>query len=130
MGFKDIIQRMGSKGRENREQLSQMVDQMRLQKLAEERQLSSNERELNRFMQEDREEEIKKALEMMRKKRERDINFGHNPLDTPNITNSTEWEVLKERNQFSNKSNMFANQKNILKSNRNLLKNNKRLFGL
>ena len=50
------------------------------------------------------------------------------PIDTKNVTGKTQWEVLKEKNLFSNNKNMFEGQKSILKNNKNLLKTNKRLL--
>ena len=128
MGLKEAIQNMGSKGRERRELLNRMAEQMRLQQLAEDRQKSSNERELDRFMNEAREEQIKEQLEFQRIQRREDINFNHNPIDAKNITSGTEWEVLKEKNQFANKSNMFAKQESVLKNNPKLLKTNHKLL--
>ena len=122
MGFKDIIQNIGSKQKARKEMIRQLDEQMRIEKLVNDRTLSANERELERFDSEEREEQIKEALDVMRKKRDQDIKFGHNPLNTKNIMKS-EWEVLKEPNQFSKKSNMFANRQNIHKSNKKLLSN-------
>lgn len=130
MGFKDILERLGEKRRQEKEMFRQMQKKVKFQQMIEERMKSANERELERYMDEDREEMIKDKLEFMRKKRQNEINFGHNPLDTPNITNKTDWEVLKEKNQFKQKGCMFSNQPSVLKSNNKLLKNNKRLFGI
>ena len=131
MGLREALQSFGSKSKERRELLNQMSEQMRLERLAEERQMSANERELRRFVKEDREESIKEQLEEARKRRKRDIDFGHNPLNAPNVTNSTDWEVLKEKNLFKNKkSSLFDNDGCVLKNNKNLLKTNRRLFGI
>lgn len=102
--------------------IRQIDQEIRLRKLVEDRQKSSNERELERFMREEREDQIKESLDVMRKKRQRDISFGHNPLNTPNITNHVDWEVLKEKNMFNNKSTLFKNDGSVLKNNPNLLK--------
>lgn len=102
-------------------------EQLRIQKLLTERQKSSNERELEKFANEEREEMIKESLDYQRQKREHDIRFNHNPLDVENITNKNQWEVLKERNQFSGNKCMFSNQQNVLKNDGNLLKNNMQL---
>jgi hypothetical protein len=130
MGFRDIISKLGEKRRERSEKFKEIEEDYRLQKMLEERQKSSNERELERFQKEEREENIKEALEFYRKQKDNDIRFGHNPLDTPNVTNHTDWEVLKEKNQFAAKGNMFVGQGNIHRSNPNLLKNNRKLFGI
>lgn len=128
MGFSDIMERLKERREQKKQLLRQAESQDRIQTLIEEKKMSSNERELRRFMKEQREESIKEQLDQMRKARDEDIKFGHNPLNAPNITNHTEWQVLKEPNQFSGKSNMFQNKGNIFKGNRNLLKAKRRLI--
>jgi len=127
MGFKDFIQALGEKKRQKKELARQIEDRVRIEEMIEQKRMSSNERELNRFVQEDREEEIKEALEVMRKTRRDDIAFGHNPLNTKNIMKS-EWEILKEPNQFNKRSNMFSQEATVMRNNPNLLKNNMRLL--
>jgi len=128
MAFKEFIQRLGEKQKARQAMLKEMEQDVRFQKIVQDRMKSANERELERYINENREKQIKTQLEFARKQRQNEINFGHNPLNTPNITNKTQWEVMKEKNQFANNKNMFANQKSVLKSNRNLLKNNKKMF--
>ncbi len=128
MGFKEVIQKIGGKGNKSREMISDMSEQIRMERIAQERQLSPNERELNRLANEDREEAIKERLDFAREKRQRDIDFGHNPIDAENIVAKKSWEVLKEPNQFSKKSDMFSNKSSILHSNKDLLKSNNRLL--
>ena len=108
MGFRDILKKAGEKARERKEMLKAADDELRIHKILEERQKSANQRELEGYMKEEYEKEVKERLDVMRKERDQDINFGHNPLDTPNITNSTEWEVLKERNMFNNRGDYFC----------------------
>ncbi len=134
MGVKEFLERMREKKRQRQEMMRQADDQIRVQHTLEERQKSANERELERFHHEDREEMIKQALAVKRTEREEDIRLNHNALDVPNITNHTEFEVLKEPNQFAGKGNMFVNQQSILHNdpglmnNGDVLKNNKDLF--
>lgn len=116
------------KGKEKKELLRHLQEQDRAETIVHERKLSANERELNRFLNEHREESIKEQLNEMRKERDNEIKFGHNPLDTPNITNHVDWEVLKERNMFKAKKNMFSNQPMIHRSNPKLLNNAKWLM--
>ena len=52
------------------------------------------------------------ALEGLRKRRQEEINFHHNPIDAENITRRTKWEILKERNNNLNR-NSILKQKNI-----------------
>ncbi len=127
MGVKEFLSKITGKGSENREMVNRMADQIRMERIANERQLSPNERELNRLRNEDREESIKEELEFARKKRDFDINHAHNPLDTKNVT-GTEWEILKEKSQFSKKSNMLDGENTVMRNNPNLLKNNNSLL--
>ena len=128
MGFKEIMEKFGEKGKRRKEMIRDLDEQVRIQKLVEDRQKSSNERELERFMKENREEHIKVELDEVRKMRTKDIQFNHNPLNVKNITNHTDWEVLKERNLFKGKSSMFSNNEFIHKNNPKLLQNNPNLF--
>lgn len=127
MGIKEFISALGERSRERKELMKQADDQIRIQKILEDRQKSANERELERFVKEEREQEIKEALEYYRKKKDIDVKFGHNPINTKNIMKA-EWEVMKERNQFSKVPNVCVGHQSILKNNKNLLKNNKRLL--
>src|SRR6056297_982496 len=113
MGFKDVIQNIKDRKEQKKQAFRQMQQQDRLQNMLEERKKSSNQRELERYIKEDQEKEIKEQLEYMRKKRDQDIKFGHNPLNTPNITKSAQWEVLREKNMFKGRGNMFVNQPTI-----------------
>ena len=131
MGIKELIQNLGNKSRERKEMMRVADDQLRIQKMLEDRSKSANERELERFMKEEREVQIKEALDIHRKQRDQDIKFNHNSIDTPNITNHVSWEVMKEKNMFTNKGNMFAGQgASVLQNNNKLLQNNRRLFGI
>jgi hypothetical protein len=121
MAFKEILEKM--RGNDTKDRVNDLVREMRVQKLAEERFKSSNERMLEKDLEELRQKDIKSQLEMVEKRRSSDINYGHNPLNIPNIMNKKGWEVMKERNMFSNNKNMFAHQKNIMKGNPNLLNN-------
>jgi len=127
MGIKDLLKKLGGKGGENRQAINRMANQMRMERIANERQLSPNERELKRLRNEEREEMVKEELDFRRKKKDDDIKFGHNPLDAKNIMKA-EWEVLKEKSQFSGKSDTFNKQESIMKNNPNLLRTNKKLL--
>lgn len=127
MGVKDLLNKLGGKGNENRQAISHMANQIRMERIAQERQMSPNERELHRLRNEDREESIKNELEFARKKRDFDINHNHNPLDTKNVT-KTEWEILKEKSQFSGRSNMISGENTVMRNNDKLLKSNKQLL--
>lgn len=127
MGISDLIERARERGRERKEMIRKMDEQIRAEETLSNRRKSANERELEQFMKEDREERIKFQLDHARKTREEDIKFNHNPLNVKNIMKS-EWEIMKERNMFKNKPSMFANQQFIHKNNPKLLKSNMRLM--
>ena len=122
MGFKEILNKMKERRDSKKEAFKNMQDQDKLSNLLEERKKSSNQRELEIYLKENQEKQIKEQLDIARKERSDEIRFNHNPLNTPNITNHVEWNVLKEKNMFSEKGNMFTNQEFMHKSNKNLLK--------
>ena len=126
MGFKDILERIGEKNKIRKEKMRVLDENLRVQKIVEDRTKSANERELEKFMKEERGEQIKERLEFYRREREEDIKFNHNPINTKNIMKA-EWEVMKEPNQFTGKSNMFSKNQFIHRDNPNLLKNNTKL---
>ncbi len=59
MGFKEIVQKLTGGKSENKEMIKQFERQVRTQRIVEDRLKSANERELERFKNEDREEQIK-----------------------------------------------------------------------
>lgn len=115
MGIKDILASFGSKSKEKREMINQMAEQIRMERIAEERQKSSNLRELEKYEKEDYEKKIKSLLENKRKEREHENNFNYNPINAKNVTGKTQWSVLKEKNLFANQKCIFNNKKNIIK---------------
>lgn len=130
MAISDMIKKMGEKSRERKEKIKALDEDIRLKKLVEDRQKSANERELERFLQEKRESQIKEQLEEMRKQKDMDVKFNHNPVNIPNVVSKPKWEVMKEKNQFSGRNGkfMFSNQEFIHKTNHNLMKNNNKLI--
>ena len=111
MVFKEVLERM--KGNDVKDKVNELVKEMRVQKLAEERFKSSNERMLEKDLEELRQKDIKSQLEIVEKRRNSEIDYGHNPLNVPNIMNKKGWEVMKEKNLFSGNKNMFVNQKRV-----------------
>lgn len=124
-----MIQKAGQKSKDKKELLRRMLEQDKLEKVVVERGKSANQRELELHFTEENEKQIKEQLDVMRKRRQDEINFGSNPLDVENIITKTKWHVLKEKNQFAKRGNMFQGQGNIHKSNPNLLKSGNVLHG-
>src|SRR3990167_3183334 len=121
MGIKDILQKFRESRDERKRMMAIMDNQRRIENTLENREKSANERELLRYLKEEREAEIKTQLEMTRKLKSIDISNNNNPIKIKNITSHSEWEVLKSHNIFGGK------QSNIISkdfSGNNILKNN------
>lgn len=130
MSFREKLKKLGEKSRQRKEVFKRMQEQDRLDTMLEERKKSANQRELESYFKEEREKQIKEQLEFMRKKRKREIDFGHNPLNAENVISKKGWEVMKEKNLFKNQKNIFVNQPFIHKGNPKLLHNERRLFAI
>ncbi len=115
MSFKQALANILQKQKARKQLKQQVADRMLIDKQLAEAQMSSNERELRRFQDEDREEQITEALVVARKERQHDINLNHNPLDVPNITKETDFQVLKQRNIFTGEQNIL-HAANVIKS--------------
>jgi hypothetical protein len=116
MGFKELLERIRGNG-EDKESIKEYVKELnmrtRAEKIVTERSKSANQRELERLYKEEQDKQIKDELEYMRKKRQKDINFSHNPLATKFVMGKGDFEILKDKKLFANHRNMFSNQKNI-----------------
>ena len=91
----------------------------KIQRILDTRELSSNERELIKFQEKEREEQIKEALEHYREREKEDIDFNHNSLNTPTILKS-EWNVLKNKNIFKGNKNITLSNENSILRGRNI----------
>lgn len=130
MGIKDMLQNMHENKQADKEMVRNMQQQQRIEEILENRKKSANERELERYMKENREKAIKSQLEIVRKQRDREINFEHNPLKVKNVISGGKWNILKEKNLFSSKGNIFTGMPLVHKSNSRLLRNNPSLYGI
>ena len=95
---------------ENSAKFKEMQEDFELRKKLAERQKSSNERELERFHEEEREKTIKKNLEEFRKMRQKEA-----------MTTT----VLGGKNMFKGKGNICSGECTILKNNDRLLSMNR-----
>jgi len=98
MGFNEVMRKFLGKD----EQFSEMQREDRLQTKIVERKKNSNERELERFQEEERQEQIKQELHRFREKKKEE--FFHGP------------SIFKQKNLFNGPPTM--------------LKDNKKLFGM
>lgn len=102
MGIRDFLNRM----KEKRLKYKQFEEDMKVQEQYIERKKSSNERELERFVEENRQKRIKAELEKFREARNKDIEFGHQILETPNMYHKEKQIIMKQKNLFNGKSNL------------------------
>lgn len=107
MGIKDILSKWAEKNSEKKRQFKELEEQYLLQKKLEDKQKSANERELERYLKEQREERIKKELEYFRKKKKNELWHNSFLLKKNNSILKTDKPILKEKNIFSLKGNMF-----------------------
>jgi hypothetical protein len=114
----DAIKNLGEKSKEKRALVNQMSEQLRMEKIAQDRMKPNSQRLIERYQEELNEKERKVLLEHLEKERDNDFKFGHNPLQAKMVVGKTEWEVLKERNMFSNSKATILKQKNIFKNNK------------
>ena len=104
MTIKDVLTNVLRKN--NR--VKEIVEERRAQKLAEQRDKNSNERELERFFEEERQKRIKLQLEGFRKQRMKE-NWKSNLMKNKYMFKD-EKPILKEKNIFKgNKSSMLNN---------------------
>ena len=85
----------------------EIIDERRAERLAIQRDKNSNERELERFMEEERQKKIKISLEHYRKKRDKEINKAH---------------LLKRDKNIINQKPLFTGKAVILNEKRSFLK--------
>ena len=95
MAVRDFLEKL----KQRKDKFKQMEEEFRLQKKLEERQKSSNERELERFDEEEREKSIKKNLEEFRAMKQKA---------------AMETNVLSGGNMFKGKATIMDNGKGIL----------------
>lgn len=106
MGFKEILAKLVGKSKDPHLE-KEYAEQQHAIESFENKRKSANERELERFIKEEREVAIKEQLEHFRKKRQID-NASHKILETPNMFRGSKSILLK-------KAAMMKNDKKLLK---------------
>lgn len=97
MGIKDLIAKLRAK----KEKYSEFAEDQRIQEKYFERKKSSNERELERFISEEREKHIQEELNKFRKAREHETRYGNQIIKVKNMFKGNGESLLKQRNLFS-----------------------------
>ena len=101
MGLMNMIRKMGEKKKVSAERMAEVAQERKIQKILDDREKSSNERELEGIMKKKREESIKERLDEIRK-----------------MENKRNWKS----GGFCGKTTMLNNDQPILKNDRPLLK--------
>lgn len=109
MGIMNVIRKMSEKKAISKEKLKNAQEDMKIQKILEERAMSSNQRELERYMKDQEELRIKQTLEKIRKKEQTDLWSGKNSLMNQKMN------ILKEDRPILMEKNIFSNNKKISK---------------
>lgn len=111
MGLMDTIRRINENKKASSEKFKQMQEEYKLNKILEDRQKSSNERELENYYKKQRESEIKEALDKIHKQQNKDSWKGTISLKQK--------DMLKDDRPILKEKNIFANQKSVLVDNKN-----------
>lgn len=112
--LKNLVSGMSEDKKVMKEKFKQLSQDMEVQRRWEERQKSSNRRELERYLREKEEERITDKLKKIRKKQAGEMWSGKNSIlkSDCNILD-TGREILKEKNIFKNNKNIFKKDKGM-----------------
>jgi len=108
MGIRDFLDRMRGK----KIKYDEYAQDMKIQEQYAERKKSANERELERYIKESREKNIKAELEKWRKADKKETMYGHQILDTKNMFERERPNILRNKRMFSHsttKTNLKSN---------------------
>lgn len=114
MGIREIIQKWRNRRAESGEMYKEYAARRRIEKILEEREKSSEERELEKFIEEKRQERIKKALVGLRKNKSKNFFPGKFLFRHENAFKNKE-SMLKQTNLFKDKKCMFTKEKYLFK---------------
>ncbi len=104
MGIMDTIRKFSEKKNMKSQKFKDMEEDYRLNKMLEDRQKSSNRRELERHFKESEEKDIKMQLDMIRKQKNKESWKGNN-LMKGNSMLKDDRPILKEKNIFVDNRN-------------------------
>ena len=110
-----MIKSILAKLRNRKEKYNELYDDDMVRTKLENRKKNANERELDKYYEEERQEQIRKELEMFRKKRQDEYWHGKNILAEKNIFKMKHPEILKQKNIFANQKCMFMGGSYLMK---------------
>lgn len=99
MGLRDWYEKFVRK----RDAFTVADEQQQIEKKLQQRRLSADERELNRFLEDERQRDVKEMLAYYRKRQQEETWHGKTALDAPNV-------IANQKNLFKHKNegNMFG----------------------
>lgn len=112
----DVLKKYGKDKAELKSKFKQAEQEMKIQQMLEERQKSSNERELERYVKQEREKQIKNKLDKIRKIKTKASWKDSSILDGGNKILNEDSSVLNGGKSILRQKHIFANNKNIHKS--------------
>jgi len=105
--LKNLLKKSSENRSEFKEKLKQVQEDRKVENLVLEREKSSNERELESYIEEEREQEIKDQLEKIHKKKNQEIWKSDKTLIGNKMTVlNTGRSILKEKHIFLNNKNI------------------------
>ena len=110
MTIMDVIKKISGNKSETKQKFKQMQEDDRLNTMLEERKKSSNQRELEKYMKNQQEQEIKNELDKIHKKQNQD-NWKGTTLTKGASILKNDNPILKQKNIFKNQGNMFLDNK-------------------
>jgi hypothetical protein len=107
MGLKDIISNFVSGKKETKEKFKKLQEDIRLHKMAEEREKSANQREVERYFREEKEKEFAEILDQIRKKKNKEM-WSTNMLKQKGTILNEDKNILHDDNPILKQKNIFG----------------------
>jgi len=111
MGIMDVIKKISSNKKEKGDKFKEMQEDDRLQTMLEERKKSSNRRELEKHFKDTEEAEVKRQLDIIRKKRNHDSWKGDSILKSEKNILHTDKSSMSSGKSILNDKNIFLDHK-------------------
>ena len=96
----DLIRKIGGNKSEIKQKFKEREQEVKIEKMIEERQKSSNKRELEKYMHEQDEKRIKEALDKIHKTQNKENWKGQSILKSDKNILTNDSPILKEKNIF------------------------------
>lgn len=105
--IQNLLRKTSENKREFKQKFKQAEEEHKINRMIQERQMSSNERELRKHIQDLREQQIKAELDKVRMQRNRDNWKSPNSILKQKSILTNDRQILKEKNIFANNRNIF-----------------------